>query len=465
MENVRRKSISYLVFSAITLIGIIILCVSLYRNARNNILSIGEMEAYQSARNIESYLQENLDILEMVAKRLEIKMEQGATRDEMSIYLKEESEISSVMLPEDFSDFYMYYKGFYLDEENWDPGEDFVATERPWYRYAVQANGEPCLVSPYVDAMTGNVVLSACQLLSDGRSAVVMDIYLTELQDLTATLADAADGTVLVISDDGYIAGSSDASVLGQSITDAENKYYPISESTLSNAESELSVRLTDGHYTAFNVEISDGWHTVILLNSRRVFDSIYYIYLEIIGIILVAVISGILILRYDKVRNRMMNRDPMTGLMNRLAYEEMLRKQRMKKELKLSVFVMDINGLKRVNDTLGHASGDILITEAADAIRHYFGELGDIYRTGGDEFLVVMNEMNVFKLLELKVGFYHYLEEIQVRLEIPLSISVGFTSTSKQEFRDAEEVIRSADKWMYDDKAKYYIEHQMIRE
>ena len=67
---------------------------------------------------------------------------------------------------------------------------------------------------------------------------------------------------------------------------------------------------------------------------------------------------------------------DALTGLLSRYAY--------------LVAFSIDINGLKRVNDTLGHEAGDELICGAAACIKNVFDEVGSCYRTGGDEFIVL---------------------------------------------------------------------------
>ncbi|MBR5705734.1 MAG: diguanylate cyclase, partial [Deltaproteobacteria bacterium] len=55
-----------------------------------------------------------------------------------------------------------------------------------------------------------------------------------------------------------------------------------------------------------------------------------------------------------------------------------------------LAVFSIDVNGLKTVNDSLGHDAGDELIRGAADCISAAFGQTGKCYRTGGDEFVVL---------------------------------------------------------------------------
>jgi len=87
---------------------------------------------------------------------------------------------------------------------------------------------------------------------------------------------------------------------------------------------------------------------------------------------------------------------DSLTGLQNRRAFENRLEK--LEKELPADadaiLVMMDVNGLKMTNDTFGHAAGDDLIVAAAKRIEQAFGDAGDCYRIGGDEFTAVITDM-----------------------------------------------------------------------
>ena len=84
---------------------------------------------------------------------------------------------------------------------------------------------------------------------------------------------------------------------------------------------------------------------------------------------------------------------DSMTEVQNRNAYEERLKKLRKPNAniSRITVIVVDVNGLKEINDSYGHFSGDDAIKTVAKALRDTIGLKGDIYRIGGDEFLVLI--------------------------------------------------------------------------
>jgi len=83
---------------------------------------------------------------------------------------------------------------------------------------------------------------------------------------------------------------------------------------------------------------------------------------------------------------------DPLTGLLNRRAFNEKLLSrlgERPATETHLHVLLVDLDDFKRVNDTYGHATGDRLLTAVADVLRQSIDGSGTICRAGGEEFLV----------------------------------------------------------------------------
>jgi len=97
-----------------------------------------------------------------------------------------------------------------------------------------------------------------------------------------------------------------------------------------------------------------------------------------------------------SKAFQNLANTDTMTGVRNKHAYteyEHALNRKIYNDELKhLAVVVCDINGLKHINDTLGHAAGDKLIKDACELICETFIH-GAVFRIGGDEFVVILEE------------------------------------------------------------------------
>jgi len=86
---------------------------------------------------------------------------------------------------------------------------------------------------------------------------------------------------------------------------------------------------------------------------------------------------------------------DPLTGIYNRAAMESALRREislARRNHTPLSLIILDIDGLKQVNDKFGHASGDQLIKAVADAVCSSLRETDLVSRYGGDEFTILLN-------------------------------------------------------------------------
>lgn len=150
-------------------------------------------------------------------------------------------------------------------------------------------------------------------------------------------------------------------------------------------------------------------------------------------------------------------NTDKMTGCHNRRAYEA---EMAMLAENGLSddfVYVSaDVNGLKVVNDTLGHAAGDELLKGAVACMKKGMGKYGKIFRLGGDEFAIMIyakeHELNSIKK-ELDTVTFNWSGD----LVKSLAISFGFVEKRENLDMSLAEMEQLADKRMYEAKQNYY--------
>jgi diguanylate cyclase (GGDEF)-like protein/PAS domain S-box-containing protein len=120
--------------------------------------------------------------------------------------------------------------------------------------------------------------------------------------------------------------------------------------------------------------------------------------------------------------------RDPLTGLYNRVYFEEGMRHIESYRYAHVGIIICDVDGLKLINDTLGHNAGDSILMAAADIIKESF-RVGDVVaRVGGDEFgvLLLNTERPVVEAACYRMR--HAISEYnESHLELPLSLSIGF--------------------------------------
>ena len=147
---------------------------------------------------------------------------------------------------------------------------------------------------------------------------------------------------------------------------------------------------------------------------------------------------------------------DALTGLLSRYAYNNALDKYTTDMPESLVAFSIDINGLKRVNDTLGHEAGDELICGAAACIKNVFDEVGSCYRTGGDEFIVLAS-MSKKEAVKCVQDIEKLTKNWTGSLVDSLALSVGYALLEEHKGYSCSELIQAADKQMYMAKDEYY--------
>ncbi|SDB03258.1 sensor domain-containing diguanylate cyclase [Eubacterium oxidoreducens] len=156
---------------------------------------------------------------------------------------------------------------------------------------------------------------------------------------------------------------------------------------------------------------------------------------------------------------------DVMTGVFNKAAYlaqEARLDRLIQEKMAQFTVFLFDINGLKKMNDTKGHEYGDMLIKDAAINIRAVFGG-EQIYRIGGDEFVAIIKNCSREDVMRALARFDEHLRAFNAendRYEEELAISKGVATYQPDTDMEFASVFARADEDMYRCKAKYYQEH-----
>lgn len=155
-----------------------------------------------------------------------------------------------------------------------------------------------------------------------------------------------------------------------------------------------------------------------------------------------------------DKLK-KLSSIDMLTGVLNRNEMNnriDALRKGGSDEIKGLGIVFADLNGLKRVNDKEGHAAGDLMIKNAAMALQNVF--VGDqIFRAGGDEFMIMMSFTSEDAIKE-KIAKAKKISKKYGNV----SFALGYAY--RNDSSDITEVLKLADERMYEDKAKYYLDH-----
>lgn len=149
-------------------------------------------------------------------------------------------------------------------------------------------------------------------------------------------------------------------------------------------------------------------------------------------------------------------NYDGLTGVENRKAYNSLIRRmnRNLNRENPQAVIMCDLNNLKTVNDTRGHIHGDQYIKEAARLLSEAFPN-SRVFRIGGDEFVVILNEAD-------EKGIKEGLRQLDIQMnafgkkeDFSASIAAGYAVYRAEEDESLEDVFARADAAMYQDKKR----------
>lgn len=156
----------------------------------------------------------------------------------------------------------------------------------------------------------------------------------------------------------------------------------------------------------------------------------------------------------YIFILNNQSRKDILTGLGNRSEYEYHIAKLKNKKKLKLSVMNIDLDGLKYINDTFGHAEGDAAISIFASFLKKTFSRKVLCIRYGGDEFIIFIKDND-------KNNINRYIKNIDTLLKaynesnakpynIRFSYGIGIFDEKNESI---DELMQRCDQSMYEHK------------
>jgi diguanylate cyclase (GGDEF)-like protein/PAS domain S-box-containing protein len=144
--------------------------------------------------------------------------------------------------------------------------------------------------------------------------------------------------------------------------------------------------------------------------------------------------------------------RDAVTGLYNRTCFENEMTKLNIKSNVLTGIVVCDVDGLKLINDTLGHRAGDLVLKTVAEILNACFRSTDVIARIGGDEFAVIIVESDLDFVEQagerIRVAI---IEHNEANPSLPVSLSIGWAIRARE--CTADDLLKEADHMMYRQK------------
>ena len=334
-----------------------------------------------------------------------------------------------------------------------------------WY-YIPIANGKETWINPYYNQNMDQEIISYVIpiILEDKTIGVVgMDIATNLLYENTKNVAVYDSGYAFLMDNEGEFVYHPEME--GNTISDEFNmQHMYLYEKSILSVENQSveNYRWNDTDKKMTAQKLRNGMIFTVCVTEQEIkqpqqkmlINSVLVILLIMSGFVAVTVLL-------TKAIVRLIYTDAMTQVGNKTAYNdcvELLEKRISDKEyINFQIIVIDINDLKKVNDTYGHEYGDKLIQRGTAILKELWSG-NSIYRIGGDEFVVVCSDMEMectkkkISLFEEAVEEYNRRNDCE---ELYLQMAIGMAVYSSETDKEYMDVFRRADGAMYEDKKR----------
>lgn len=188
-------------------------------------------------------------------------------------------------------------KGVYLDGSGWEPGADWVLTERDWYVDG-KDNDKFAFGEPYYDSMTGQVCVSASVRVDYDKAVRVLatDVYLDYVSEVMSTISEESNVNAFLVTSGGLIIGHNDKELMSKQL-DAEGMdslYVGIKEHLTTENDGVITIKGNAGKYYSNITPVANtDWYFVTYVTEREVLSELHWMecYMLIIALVAAAIL------------------------------------------------------------------------------------------------------------------------------------------------------------------------------
>ncbi len=250
-----------------------------YKVSVTDIYGSGEDSADNVSGLLLNYLSNATSSLEVTANSVDFMLRDGEPQVKICQYITYQTLKIQDKFSEDFTGVYSYIRDDYMDGSGWVPPEDYDATTRDWYNEAIAAGGKIIIVSPYVDAQTGDVVITICKQISDGsaedafegsENVVALDVIINYIQEVVESANVNGKGYCMVVNSDGMIVAHKDRNMVGSDFTDF---FDPELFNMIISEDTREGGNITYDDNVFFVQPVNEQWFVVMAIENSELFE------------------------------------------------------------------------------------------------------------------------------------------------------------------------------------------------
>lgn len=241
----------------------------------SNIQEVGEDRIAGATSELENYLNRTKSVLWVTADTVDHMVRNGSTTAQVQRYIVEETQNQERQFDLNYTGFYGYIQGEYLDGLEWEPPLGYQPTERDWYKEAVKAGGEVAIVPPYLDAQTREIVISICRLLTNGQDVLSLDVRMNRIQEIIEELKIKGKGYGFVVSADGMVIAHQDASRNGSYLRETVEQQQ-LMRQLRDVRDGSFETTIDGSDCTVFVKPIMDSWYVIIAVSNQELYAEVW---------------------------------------------------------------------------------------------------------------------------------------------------------------------------------------------
>ena len=282
MNSGRRDRLNFFFTIAVTLalmvFAVVYNSLVLYKASVVSVYEDGNVAIKTMATEIENDLAVASTTLRVTADNVDLIMDTGQSTEALKRYLQEQTQRQAEQFDKGFTGIYAYIDGEYLDGQGWIPPEDYEPTSRDWYKAAAEANGEVVIVSPYLDAKTGSIIITIAQSISQSDqngerldNVVALDVVVKHIQKITESMDIAGKGYGMVINRDGFIIAHRDTAFNGKNAADVYGQQ--LLTGIQDAKKSMITAQINGENCRLFISPVMDQWYSVIVIGDAELLE------------------------------------------------------------------------------------------------------------------------------------------------------------------------------------------------
>ncbi len=246
----------------------------MYKVAVSNSNAVMEDRILTVSAMINNHLNTAENVLHVAGDSVNHMLLSGTTSARIHEFLVDETNNVAEQFDENYTGIYGFIMGKYIDGLNWEPPEGYDPKSREWFTVAKEGGGSVQFSNPYIDAQTGNMIISVCRMLPDKQSVIALDVQLKGIQSMMSELNLNGKGYGFVVDDEGLIIAHSDESLKGTNLCDIDGGEDLLEEIDEAGSGS-FSYDWAGEEYTIYANAITNDWNVVMLVSDNELYSEV----------------------------------------------------------------------------------------------------------------------------------------------------------------------------------------------